>query len=114
MTLHDSRLTTANEDRLEADMAAAMALADAAADCNPRHRVRLLERLADQWRPGAPVGAGGGGQIMAEARTWASMASGPEVKAYALACWSQMSEADRKKFLEHLYRESAPKANEGG
>lgn len=101
MTLHDSRL--ASDDRLEADMAAAMALADAAADCNPRHRVRLLERLAEQWRPGPFVGSVGG-PIMEETRIWASMASRSEVKACALACWNRMTEADRKAFLEHVSR----------
>ena len=81
--------------------AAAMALADAAADCPPAIRARLLERLLDAYRPAWPQVPFLCG-LMDEARFWADMASRAELKAYALACWEAMPEADRLAFLTYI------------
>lgn len=76
-------------------------MADAAADCPPEIRARLLERLLDQFRPGWPIPAFMG-RVMVEASFWADMASRAELKAYALACYCRMPQEDRRAFIEHL------------
>lgn len=83
-----------------------MALADAAAECPADIRARLLERLLEAYRPAwpqVPFLAG----LMEEARFWADMASRAELKAYALACWEAMPEADRKAFIVYISNEVA-------
>ena len=78
--------------------AAAMALADAAADCPEPIRARLLERLLDTFRPGWPIPAFPG-TVLLEARAWAETASRVELKGYALACVERMPSDDRAAFL---------------
>ena len=81
--------------------ARAIALADAAADCPPEIRARLLERLLDTFRPGWPIPAFMG-RVMSEASFWADMASRTELKAYALACYRRMPPEDRIAFIDFL------------
>ncbi|MFC0812567.1 hypothetical protein ACFHYO_10650 [Paracoccus panacisoli] len=81
--------------------AAAIALADAAVDCPPEIRARLLERLLDQFRPAWPMPAFMG-RVMEEAGFWADMASRAELKAYALACYRRMPPQDRIAFIDFL------------
>lgn len=81
--------------------AAAMALADAAADCPPEIRARLLERLLDTLHPGWPQ-VPFMATIMEEAQFWADLASRRELKAYALACYRRMDPADRVAFIDYL------------
>ncbi len=83
-----------------------MALADAAAECPADIRARLLERLLEAYRPAWPQVPFLGG-LMEEARFWADMASRAELKAYALACWEAMPEADRKAFIVYISGEVA-------
>lgn len=86
--------------------AAAIALADAAADCPPEIRARLLERLLDQFRPAWPMPAFMG-RVMEEAGFWADMASRAELKAYALACYRRMPPQDRIAFIDYLAKGAA-------
>lgn len=81
--------------------ARAIALADAAADCPAEIRVRLLERLLDQFRPGWPIPAFPG-TVLLEARAWAETASRVELKGYALACVERMPSDDRAAFLAFI------------
>ena len=41
---------------------------------------------------------------MNEARSWAEMATRDELKAYALACFKRLSDADQAAFLRHVGR----------
>ena len=46
--------------------------------------------------------------LMEEASDWARFASGDEHKAYAAACWNEMSEHNRERFSKWMVEDSAP------
>lgn len=79
---------------------AAVRFTNALRDVPPDDRVSLLETMFHALRPGMPIVAFG--PLMAEAYFWADRASRSERKAYALACVSRMSQADRASFIAYL------------
>lgn len=66
----------------------------------PDDRLSLMEAMFHALRPGMPIVAFD--SLMAEAYFWADRASPSERKAYALACVSRMSQADRASFIAYL------------
>lgn len=73
--------------------------------CHPEDREALLEAALGYLRAGPPVPPFTG--VMAEASQWADWASPAERKAYALACFTRLSPADRGAFLGYVQGEAA-------
>lgn len=78
----------------------ATAFVNAVAGLPRKERLPLLEVAADHYRAGQPIPPLFA--VMAEARDWASWASRAELKAYALACFERLNDADRAAFLLHV------------
>lgn len=64
----------------------------------------FAERLHDLMQAGEPIPPFD--DVMAEARDWASWASGAELRAYAVACWEQFADHQRQRFLAWALRPS--------
>ncbi|UNY40272.1 hypothetical protein KLEP181_gp46 [Paracoccus phage vB_PmaP_KLEP18-1] len=73
--------------------------ARATAALPPDERLTMLEGALDIVRAGMPTVVHG--TIMEQARFWAERAARAELKAYAAACFAQMSDADQAAFLEY-------------
>lgn len=84
---------------------AARKLAVAILNCDPSHRLELLERFYDALRPGFPIVALS--SVMDEAAFWADSASPAERKAYCLATFNRMPSHEQAAFLEYVQGRSA-------
>ena len=80
-------------DSLAADFARATAALPA------EERLNMIEGALDIIRAGMPTVIHG--TIMEQARFWAERAARAEIKAFAAACFVQMSKADQAAFLEY-------------
>lgn len=102
-----AELATDVLDRIEANARREQAgqhLITAVLNCGP-DAVRFLEILHAGLCPGHPIPNPYG--LMAEAREWARIASTSEAKAYALACFEALPEADQTAFLSHVSMRAA-------
>ena len=89
-------------DRIEANArreAVGRSLINAALNCGA-DAARFLEIIHAELSPGHPIPNPYG--LMPEAREWAGWASTAECKAYALACYEALPEADQSAFLRHI------------
>lgn len=79
---------------------AAVRFTEALLSLAPDDRLSLMETMFHALRPGMPIV--GFDSLMGEAYFWADHASRSERKAYALACVSRMSQADRASFIAYI------------
>lgn len=83
--------------------AIARRFSDALVQFDPDDRLDVLEDAHEFLRAGMPVVLFG--SIMEEAAFWADRASRAERKAYCLASFARLSEADREAFLCYIRRQ---------
>ena len=74
----------------------------AIANCDPRDACQIMSAALFDLTNGAPTPALIG--IMDEAGFWADWATRDQLKAYCLACFTRMSEADQLAFLCYVRR----------
>lgn len=84
------------------DPATTRRFSDALVQFDPDDRLEVLEDAHDFLRAGMPIVLFG--SVMEEATFWADRASRVERKAYCLASYKRLSEADRKAFLSYIRR----------
>ncbi|MBV1864658.1 MAG: hypothetical protein KUG74_09500 [Rhodobacteraceae bacterium] len=87
-----------NEYQERAD--SATALAYAIADCDPRDACTIMAAALGDLSIGSPIAPFA--NSMAEAREWAACASTPELKAYVLACYCELTPIDQAGFQSHI------------
>lgn len=88
------------EEYIRRDPATTRRFSDALVQFDPDDRLDVLEDAHDFLRAGMPIVLFG--SIMEEATFWADRASRVERKAYCLASYNRLSEADRKAFLCYI------------
>ncbi|NUB42872.1 hypothetical protein GEU84_000610 [Fertoebacter nigrum] len=81
---------------------AATALCHAIAECDPRDAREIMDAALADLAMGSPLPVFL--SAMDDARWWASFATPPELKAYALACFEAMRPKVRVAFLAHVQR----------
>lgn len=90
------------DEYIRRDPATARLFSDALIQFDPDDRLDVLEDAHEFLRAGMPIVVFG--SIMEEATFWADRASRAECKAYCLASYSRLSEADREAFLCYIRR----------
>lgn len=84
----------------QARLDSATVLAHAIADCDPRDACKIMAAALSDLSVGSPIAPFV--SIMAEAREWAACASTPQHKAYAVACYNELSPRDQAAFYSHV------------
>ncbi|HEY9147870.1 MAG TPA: hypothetical protein VIQ22_02575 [Gammaproteobacteria bacterium] len=79
---------------------AATALCLAIRECEPEDAAPILDAALATMCAGSPPPVFLG--IMQDAAWWADLATRAELKAYAFACFSRLSNTDRAAFLAHV------------